>query len=122
MDAALINGRCETSDVADHAAAKSDQRGVAVMALSDQGVDNLFDRAQGFECFAVFENHAVVANVGAIQRIFNLVEIQRGDRGVGHDDSAAAQNVISDQCAVIEQVMADEYRVAAISEFDFKSM
>ena len=55
------------------------------------------------------------------QRLFDGLEIQRGDRLVGDDHHLATMDIRAIEVVVADQVGADEDRVGTIAEIDVES-
>ena len=118
--AALVDRRGETGEIADHAAAQRDDRGIALAALLDQGVKDLIERLPALVGFAVGQRDRDHADPAPFQRAPQRREIERGDGGVGDDHRPLLRQPLHDQLGPAEQARADVDRVAAAAQGDFE--
>nr|GEU28520.1 hypothetical protein [Tanacetum cinerariifolium] len=120
VHAAHIAGGGVPGEVADHAAAEGDQRGLAVGLVGQQGVEDLHQAGPVLELFAVGQHHRHHLLAGGAQGRFHALEVQRRDGGVGDDGDLAAVDVARQQRRIVEQGRSDGNRIAALAEVDIE--
>ena len=101
MYPALVAGRREAGDVANDPTAKGDQCGRAVEALFQERIEDPVDRLQGLELFTVGKHQRFALE--AAQRIQHTVQIQGGNRLVGHHEYLLAWNVAQEEIRLCQQ-------------------
>jgi hypothetical protein len=117
MHAALIAGRRETGHVADHAAAESDERAIAVEAKVRNKAVNTSPRTSSvLYCSPSGRIDRFVAQPG--QRGASPVEIQRRDGGITDHQHLPTGKMGAQQVGPIQQAWTDVDGIAAVAEFN----
>ena len=110
-DAALVAGGGEACDVADDAAAESDDEAVAVVTRGDECIEDARPGGQRFVRLAIGQAHGDAGFVG--QRRFERREVVRGDGVVRNDADLSLRDDRGEQVAVVQEAVADVDGVAA---------
>ena len=113
VHAALVAGGGETHHVTDHTAAQRHQRGGARVPLGHQGVENTFQRGQGFVLLAVRQDQGVALQVA--QTRGNRLQVKRGDGLVADHHHLIAAHMAADQI-LAQQAAVDIDGVAAFGQ------
>jgi hypothetical protein len=116
--AALVARRGEAGHVADHAAAQSDQRGLALGAVGQERIENQVQRLPVLVGLAVRQHHLRHRHPAGFQRRRQLRQIERRHRGVGHHHHALLRQMRQDQIGLGQQAGADVDGVGAVAEVD----
>ena len=110
-DAALVAGGGEACDVADDAAAESDDEAVAVVTRGDECIEDARPGGQRFVRLAIGQAHGDAGFVG--QRRFERREVVRGDGVVRNDADLSLRRALHDKRGVGEQAVTDVDGVVA---------
>ena len=114
IDAALVAGRDEAGEVADHAAAERQHQRVASETVGDQHVEHAARRGERLVLFAVRQNHfdnAPIRERGANRRCIQ----RRNDRVADQQDVACRQRGLQ-QRVLVQESRPDDDRIRAIFE------
>ncbi len=118
-DAALIDGRRETGEVADHAAAEGDDQIAAIELEIQQPVAEIGEAVEALGGFARRDDQGVSGNSVGLQSPDQPRPMQGAD-DVVHDDGGArpAQSRPDQGGGPVENPMADDHVIGPIAEAD----
>ena len=119
-DAALVGGRREARDVADHAAAEGEHQAVAVEPRGDQRVDDERDVAERLLLLAA-RQHADL-ECAAREPLLQLRHPERPDDVVGHDEEPRGLGLRGEQLRRAQQPRPDQDRVGALAELHLEPL
>ena len=113
-DAALVAGRRETGDVADHAAAEGHEAGIAAEPLRHQSVDDRAQRRQVLLLLPIREHQAVL--LLGCQGSLQPIQVERCDDFIGDDHHLRGRDAFAHQVAIIDQARPDVDGIAAFAQ------
>ena len=116
--AAHVAGRSKARHVAHHAAAKGEQHGLAVAAVRQQGIKNQLQGLPVLVRFAIGELYLMDLRETPRQRRAQGCGVQRGNRGVAHDQRSAGTGQTVVGGGVSQQATANGDAIATLAQVD----